>query len=140
MSNLRNEDTKMIKILSEKHIYSKGGIFGPVLTPFRETVADIFLMLLENVELVEVTEDGKDVKLTIQNFNKVNTGVTEEEVEDEEDAEEGAGDEEESVDGGEESEPKPEPVPESKEVKEEKPQHQNHKNQKKFKEDKLNRK
>lgn len=129
MSNLRNEDTKMIKILSEKHVYSKGGIFGPVLTPFRESVANIFLMLLENIELSEVLADGKEVKLTFQNFNTVNTGVAEEEVEEEE---------EEGAEKGEAEEPQAQPEPS---VREEKPQHnQQQKNQKKFKEDKLNKK
>lgn len=124
--NLRNEDTKMIKILSEKHVYSKGGIYGPVLTPFRESVANIFLMLLENVKLSEVLVDGKEVELTFQNFNTVNTGVAEEEVE-----EEGADEE-----AGEEPQPQTEPT-----VREGKPQqNQQQKNQKKFKEDKLNKK
>ena len=75
MSNLRNEDTKMIKIESEKHVYSKGGIYGPVLTPFRETVANIFLMILENIKVTEVLKDGSEVELTILNFNKENEGV-----------------------------------------------------------------
>lgn len=127
MSNLRNEDTKMIKILSEKHVYSKGGIYGPVLTPFRESVANIFLMLLENVKLSEVLANGKEVELTFQNFNTVNTA---EDVE-EEDEDEEVGDDEEA---GEE--PQLEAV-----VREEKPQQNQHqKNQKKFKEDKLNKK
>ena len=122
MSNLRNEDTKMIKILSEKHVYSKGGIYGPVLTPFRETVANIFLMLLENIELSEVLPDGKEVKVTFQNFNKVNVAEVEED--------------------DEEARPVEVRVEESvEEVEEEKPQHNQHqKNQKKFKEDKLNKK
>lgn len=124
MSNLRNEDTKMIKILSEKHVYSKGGIYGPVLTPFRETVANIFLMLLENIELSEVLPDGKEVKVTFQNFNKVNIADVEED------------DEEEEVGSDEEPQPQSEPS-----VREEKHQHnQQQKNQKKFKEDKLNKK
>lgn len=128
--NLRNEDTKMIKILSEKHVYSKGGIYGPVLTPFRESVANIFLMLLENVKLSEVLADGKEVELTFQNFNTVNTGVAEEEVEEEEEV--AGGDEE----AGEEPQLQTEPT-----VREGKPQHnQQQKNQKKFKEDKLNKK
>lgn len=75
MSNLRNDDTKMIKIKSEKHVYSKGGIYGPVLTPFRETVANIFLMILENIKVVEVLKDGSEVELTIMNFNKENEGA-----------------------------------------------------------------
>lgn len=123
MSNLRNEDTKMIKILSEKHVYSKGGIYGPVLTPFRETVANIFLMLLENIELSEVLPDGKEVKVTFQNFNKVNVAEVEED--DEEEARAVEVRVEEAVE----------------EVEDEKPQHNQHqKNQKKFKEDKLNKK
>ena len=125
MSNLRNEDTKMIKILSEKHVYSKGGIYGPVLTPFRESVANIFLMLLENVKLSEVLANGKEVELTFQNFNTVNTAEDVEEDEEEEVEDEDAGEE---------------PQPEA-DVREEKPQQNQHqKNQKKFKEDKLNKK
>lgn len=69
--------TKKIKVLSRKPIYAKGGVYGPILTPYSETIENIFAMLRDRVKVVEVLEDGREVELTFANYKKVNDGKEE---------------------------------------------------------------
>lgn len=59
---------KKIKILSSGIIRVKGYICGPVLTPYDEDVDTIYKMLAEGIDIVEVTDDGREVELTVSNF------------------------------------------------------------------------
>jgi len=63
---------KRIKILTKGIITVKGFIYGPVLTPYNEDLDTIFKMLSTGVEVVEVLDDGTEVKLDMMNFNADN--------------------------------------------------------------------
>ena len=60
--------TKKIKILTSGPITAIGYIWGPVLTPYHEKMNTIFKLLSAGVKLVEVTDDGREVELTLQNY------------------------------------------------------------------------
>lgn len=64
---------KKIKILTRGAIRVKGFINGPVLTPYYEDVNTIFAMIVAGVHIVEVLEDGSEVRLTTTNFAEINT-------------------------------------------------------------------
>ena len=76
-----SETTKRIKILTSGHIPSKGNIYGPVLTPYRETLSSIFGFLAAGVEVVEVLSNGQEVPLTIANYKLNNEPVQKQETE-----------------------------------------------------------
>ena len=59
---------KKIKILTKGVITVKGYISGPVLTPYYEDISTIGDLLRSGINVVEVLSDGREVKLTIQNF------------------------------------------------------------------------
>jgi len=67
--------TKNIKILSRTPIRAKGGIYGPILTPYTEKTSIIFAMITQGVDVVEVLKDGTEVKLTTINFDKDNENI-----------------------------------------------------------------
>jgi len=62
---------KMIKILQRGPIYPKGGISGPILTPYMEDVRTIFIMITRGIKVVEVLSDGTEVVLNTMNFDSV---------------------------------------------------------------------
>ena len=66
------ENSKKIKILTKGVIHSKGLIYGPVLTPYMETLDNIFTLLADGVHIVEVLNDGTELKLDITNFKNDN--------------------------------------------------------------------
>ena len=70
-----SEATKRIKILTSGHIPSKGNIYGPVLTPYRETISSIFGFIAAGVEVVEVLSNGQEVPLTVANYKLNNEPV-----------------------------------------------------------------
>lgn len=66
-------ETKKIKILTSGVIECKGFIYGPVLTPYQETVDTIFTMVSRGIEVVEVLDDGTEVQLSTKNFDTLNS-------------------------------------------------------------------
>lgn len=70
-------DKKKIKILTRGPIRAKGFINGPVLTPYFESTSTIFTMLTSGVHVVEVCEDGREVRLTPNNLYEDNSKVVE---------------------------------------------------------------
>jgi len=66
------DERKKIKILSSGPIECCGYIWGPVLTPYMELTSKIFKMISSGVHVVEVLEDGTEVKLTVENLKKDN--------------------------------------------------------------------
>ena len=69
---------KKIKILTTGAIRVKGFINGPVLTPYMEDTATIFAMVSQGVKVVEVCNDGSEVRLTTSNFADDNNKVIDE--------------------------------------------------------------
>lgn len=51
-------------------------IWGPVLTPYYETVDMIFKLLSVGVKINEVTDGGDEVELTLQNYQNDNSKKT----------------------------------------------------------------
>ena len=95
------EKVKRIKILTPGPIPSRGNIYGPVLTPFYETLSSIFRFVASGVDVVEVLSDGTEVKLTVSNYKNDNevTKINEEKVNNEvTETPEGKKDETETVD------------------------------------------
>ena len=66
-------DSKKIKILTSGPITAIGYIWGPVLTPYFETMNNIFKMLSAGVNIVEVADDGVEIPLSIQNYQDNNS-------------------------------------------------------------------
>lgn len=66
---------KPIKVLDRKMILtSRGLVRGPILHPYQEKIDAIFTMLSKyDANIVEVLPNGKEVALTLQNFNKDNS-------------------------------------------------------------------
>ena len=67
------DERKRIKVLSRGPIECCGFIYGPILTPYMETLSKIFKMVSANVHVVEVLEDGTEVRLTVENLKKDNS-------------------------------------------------------------------
>ena len=63
---------KKIKILTSAPIYAKGGVYGPVLTPYVEDVGTIYRMISSGIKVVEVFSTGYELELTNNNFDKEN--------------------------------------------------------------------
>ena len=63
---------KRIKILTRGAIRVRGFINGPVLTPYYEDISTIFAMVSEGIHIVEVCEDGTEIRLTSSNFAEDN--------------------------------------------------------------------
>lgn len=61
---------KKIKILTRGVITSKNFVYGPVLTPYPETLDNIYKLLADGVSVVEVTDDGKEIPLDTMNYDK----------------------------------------------------------------------
>lgn len=66
--------SKMIKITSRGYVTtSRGRAFAPITRPYREDVGIIFSMLTrDRATVVEVLSDKSEVKLNLQNFDKIN--------------------------------------------------------------------
>ena len=65
---------KKIKVLTKGPVItSKGTICGPILRPFMESLDTILTNISRfNLDIVEVLDNGNEVKLTIFNFDKDN--------------------------------------------------------------------
>lgn len=68
-----NSNKKKIKILTSGPITAIGYIWGPVLTPYYEDADVIFKLLSAGTKIVEVTDDGTEVELTLQNYQSDNS-------------------------------------------------------------------
>lgn len=79
---MANEMRKKIKILSRGMVLtSRGMARTPIDRPYLETISSILIMITRyKADVVEVLPGGKEVKLTINNFNCDNTIVEEVEV------------------------------------------------------------
>ena len=79
-----SKKTKLIKVTSRGLVMTSRGICRSPLGQYKENVENILVMITKNkATVVEVLPDGKEIPLTIQNFDKDNTGaevVTEEPV------------------------------------------------------------
>lgn len=53
-------------------ILIKGGMYGPILSPFMEEISEISRLLSSGVAVTEILSDGSEVKLTMKNFDKNN--------------------------------------------------------------------
>jgi hypothetical protein len=69
--------TKRIVIPHNGPIYPKGGVYGPINTPYVEQVRTIGVLLLNNYPVEEVLDNGERVKLTLQNYDKDNSAKKE---------------------------------------------------------------
>jgi len=63
----------MITVHYNGPIYAKGGVCGPILTPYKEDIETIFKMITQGIKVVEILEDGTTVVLNLTNFNTDNT-------------------------------------------------------------------
>ena len=70
-----NKNTKMIKVTSRGTVTtSRGIVFAPIVRPYRESVDTIFGMLTrDEATVIEILDNGTEVKLTPQNFDKDNS-------------------------------------------------------------------
>lgn len=73
---MNTNKTKLIKVTSRGLVMTSRGICRSPLGQYREKVENILVMITKNkATVVEVLPDGKEIPLTIQNFDKDNTGV-----------------------------------------------------------------
>lgn len=72
---MESTQRKPIKVLDRKMVLtSRGLVRGPILHPYQEKIDAIFTMLSKyDANIMEVLPNGKEVKLTLQNFNKDNS-------------------------------------------------------------------
>lgn len=87
---MANEMKKKIKILSKGVVLtSRGMARTPIDRPYLESINSILLLITRyKADVVEVLPDGREVKLTINNFNIDNTKVNEVAIENEGDTKE----------------------------------------------------
>lgn len=69
--------SKMVKVLTKGPIYAKGGVYGPIETPYKEDERTIFNMISRGIKVVEILRDGTELSLTPLNFDKDNEKKTE---------------------------------------------------------------
>lgn len=71
---------KMLKPTDKKNVIIKdmgpitvlGNISGPILKPFPVKVSDLLHLVVTKYHVFEVLSDGKEVRLTVDNYNKSN--------------------------------------------------------------------
>ena len=69
-----SKKTKLIKVTSRGLVMTSRGICRSPLGQYKENVENILVMITKNkATVVEVLPDGKEIPLTIQNFDKDNT-------------------------------------------------------------------
>lgn len=66
---------KMITIPHNGPIYPKGGIMGPITTPFSEEIKTVGLLLMRGFPVSEALENGELLPLSVSNFDKDNNVV-----------------------------------------------------------------
>lgn len=73
---MNTNKTKLIKVTSRGLVMTSRGICRSPLGQYREKVENILVMITKNkATVVEVLPDGTEIPLTIQNFDKDNTGA-----------------------------------------------------------------
>lgn len=70
--------SKKIRILESGPISALGGIHGPILSYYREDIGTIFALVRDGVRVIELTPDGSEIPLDIQNYDKENGGTYDE--------------------------------------------------------------
>jgi hypothetical protein len=65
--------TKMITLPDGKPIYPKGGVYGPINTPYRESVRTIGVLLMGGYNVIEVINEETRVALDMFNFDQDNS-------------------------------------------------------------------
>lgn len=74
---------KMVVLPDAKPIFPKGGISGPIMTPYMETVPTIGTLLMRGYRVTEVLANNVRIPLTLSNFDQDNSkpaGPTQEEL------------------------------------------------------------
>ena len=67
--NLAHTTMKRIKITSNGPLTTKGGVRGPVLRPYMESIYNIRNMLVrDKATIIEILKDGSELKLTAENY------------------------------------------------------------------------
>lgn len=74
---------KKIKVLSSGIIRVKGFICGPILTPYYEDFDVIYKMITSGLDVVEVADDGAEIKLTVSNIGTDHSSAARKAAEDE---------------------------------------------------------
>jgi hypothetical protein len=62
----------MVTIPSPGPIFPKGGINGPILTPYREDVQTIGILLMRGHRVTEVLPNAESIELNLSNFDQDN--------------------------------------------------------------------
>jgi hypothetical protein len=70
------QNRKMVVIPHAGPIYPKGGIFGPITTPYAEEISTIGVLLMQGYKVAEVLSEGL-LELDLSNFDKDNSAVNE---------------------------------------------------------------
>lgn len=70
--------SKIITVTSRGYVYtSRGRVFAPILSPYREETSVIFQMLTKDgANIVEHLPGGQKIELTIQNFDRDNSIIS----------------------------------------------------------------
>lgn len=69
--------TKKIKVNSRGPIRELSGIYGPIITPYIESVRTIASMIKSGKEVIEVLNNNTEVVLSLENYNfDLNTPTT----------------------------------------------------------------
>lgn len=64
---------KRIRIPGHGPIWQKGGLIGPINSPYYEDIHTIASMIMAKREVIEVIKDGVEVTLTLANYDKDNS-------------------------------------------------------------------
>ena len=76
--NLAHTTMKRIKITSNGPLTTKGGVRGPVLRPYMESIFNIRNMLVrDRATVIEILKDGSELQLNAENYMLDNNEVIE---------------------------------------------------------------
>ena len=76
--NLAHTTMKRIKITSNGPLTTKGGVRGPVLRPYMESIFNIRNMLVrDRATIIEILKDGSELQLNAENYMLDNNEVVE---------------------------------------------------------------
>jgi len=76
--NLAHTTMKRIKITSNGPLTTKGGVRGPVLRPYMESIFNIRNMLVrDRATIIEILKDGSELQLNAENYMLDNNEVIE---------------------------------------------------------------
>ena len=71
---------KSIRIPGGGPIWEKGGLIGPINTPYSEDIKTIASMLMSGRQVIEVLNNNTEMNLTLHNYDKDNNPITIEEI------------------------------------------------------------